>query len=71
MKALRVISPVLLLGWMALIFMLSAETSAESSQTSGSVITVLARFLYPGFENLSAADKAQLSAQANQLSARM
>lgn len=60
MKALRVISPVLLLGWMALIFMLSAETSAESSQTSGSVITVLARFLYPGFENLSAADKAQL-----------
>lgn len=40
-----------------MIFMFSAETSAESSVTSGGLITALAKIFYPGFENLAEAER--------------
>lgn len=60
MKAFRIITVILLAGWMAAIFILSAETAAESSATSGGVITALAKIFYPGFEHLDEAGRLQL-----------
>lgn len=56
---IRIVSFVLLLAVMIAIFLFSAETSAESSETSGKVIVTIAKILKPNFEELQPAEKEQ------------
>ncbi len=60
MKVFRIIITSLLIAWMALIFCLSAESAAESSGTSGRLITAVIRFFYSKFDEMSSADKLAL-----------
>ena len=62
-KFFRVFSALMLILWMYLIFSLSAETAAESSQTSGGIIQAIIKIFYADFENIS------LSHQQNIISA--
>ena len=54
------VSLCLLLFWMGVIFYLSAQTSAVSSNTSGRVITFLLKHFYPSFDTLSRLKRAAL-----------
>lgn len=58
LKIFRFVSAALLLGWMILIFVLSNETAAVSSQTSGGFSKALLSIFYPPFRDL-AADRRQ------------
>lgn len=58
----RIVSAVLLISVMVLIFILSAETADESSDTSGSLIAAVISFFTPDWESLSEIQRAQLIA---------
>lgn len=51
----RVIALVSLIGWMVLIFMLSAENAEQSSETSAGFIHRLFTLFYPDFRDMTAA----------------
>ncbi|MBR2489280.1 MAG: VanZ family protein [Clostridia bacterium] len=53
MKIFRITVTVLLVGWMILIFSLSAATASESSATSGGVIEFLAKIFIADFDEIS------------------
>ncbi|MBE6800961.1 MAG: VanZ family protein [Ruminococcaceae bacterium] len=53
MKTFRITVTVLLIGWMILIFSLSAATAAESSATSSGVIEFLAKIFIADFDEIS------------------
>lgn len=57
MKLFRITVTVLLIGWMILIFSLSAATAAESSATSGGIIEFLAEIFIADFDELSASEQ--------------
>lgn len=57
---LRTISIVLLVAWMALIFYLSSQPAEVSSETSGTVIEIIAEKFYPDFENLTEAEQQEV-----------
>ena len=42
----------LVLGWVALIFSMSAEPAIESTETSGNTLRAILNVIYPGFKNL-------------------
>lgn len=44
-----------LIGWMILIFSLSAETAEDSSQTSGGIVSFIINIFFPDFNELSEA----------------
>lgn len=60
MKIFRIIVTVLLVGWMVLIFSLSAATAAESSATSGGVIEILAKIFIADFDELSTSQQEEI-----------
>lgn len=60
LKFFRIITIILLIAWMVLIFALSAETAEISSGTSGRLITAVVRIFYSGFDELSAAEQAEI-----------
>jgi len=60
MKYLRIASIILLVLWMILIFSLSAQTAAESSGTSGRLITMIIRIIHSDFDSLSDAEQFQI-----------
>ena len=51
--ALRIISILLLIGWMGLIFYLSHQTADDSSLLSGSLIRKVASFIFPNLSSAS------------------
>lgn len=57
MKIFRIAATVLLVGWMILIFCLSAATASESSATSGGVIAFIARIFIPDFSGMATAEQ--------------
>lgn len=57
MKTFRITVTVLLIGWMVLIFSLSAATAAESSETSGGIIEFLAKIFIADFDELSVSEQ--------------
>lgn len=59
---LRILSILLLVAWMGLIFFLSGQTADASSQSSGSVIELIAEQIYPDFEELSQAEREEVVA---------
>ena len=59
-KFVRIISPVLLVGLMCVIFMLSHQPANESSQTSSSVIRFLAEIFIKDFEDLSTNEQLEI-----------
>lgn len=62
MKAIRTISVILLIGWMALIFSLSAQNAATSSNTSAGVISAVIRIFRDDFDSLSPAEQQDIIA---------
>ena len=50
----------LLVSWMVLIFVLSSQNSAESSDTSGGFIRSFLNIVYPEFKTLTQAEKLQM-----------
>lgn len=60
MKAIRIISPLLLISLMALIFFFSSQTADESSGTSGRIITFVLETVYPDFDGMDEFEQAQL-----------
>lgn len=62
MKTLRTVSVILLVSWMAVIFLLSNQTAAVSSDTSGGVIEFIIRIFNKNFDSLSDAEKLELIA---------
>lgn len=63
MKIVRGILWVAVAGWMAVIFFMSAKTSAQSSQISGSVIGAVVSVVVPGFDQMEEPDREALIAQ--------
>lgn len=57
MKIFRIAVTVLLVGWMILIFSLSAATATESSATSSSFIEILVRVFVWDFDNLNVSEQ--------------
>lgn len=53
LRTFRIAICLLLIGWMILIFSLSAETAETSSKTSGGFVSVIINILFPDFEELS------------------
>ncbi len=51
--ALRIISVLLLIGWMGLIFYLSHQTADDSSNLSGGLIRKVASFIFPNLSSAS------------------
>lgn len=49
-----VISWSLMILWMILIFVLSAQSADDSSSTSGNILTILLKVMYPGFKDMDA-----------------
>ncbi len=62
MKALRIISLILLIAWMIFIFSLSAQNAETSTQTSGGVISSIVRIFYPDFDKLSSEEQTEFIA---------
>lgn len=60
MKAIRIISPILLITLMALIFLFSSQTADESSDTSGRIISAVFEIVYPDFDELDSSQKTEL-----------
>ena len=56
----RIISFALLLFVMIAIFMFSTENASQSSETSGTIITAIAKIFNPEFENLDELQKEEL-----------
>ncbi len=56
----RTISVVLLILWMAVIFIMSAENGQESADTSSGVVYYIAKIITPNFEELSLAEQQQI-----------
>ena len=54
---LRILSVILLVSWMAFIFMFSSQNADVSSDTSGRIVKLVVEELYPDFENLSEAEQ--------------
>ncbi len=52
-KIKRIIFAVLLVGWMALIFIMSAQPAQQSSQLSGGLVSKIVSVLYPNYSDLS------------------
>lgn len=65
LKAFRFISVALLLGWMLMIFFLSNETAAVSSQTSGGFSKLLFSLLYPPFREMPSPEQQELVSGAS------
>lgn len=59
-KSFRVFVILLLLFWMGLIFFLSAQTAAESANTSSGLSRKIVSMLYPKFEDLSEAEQREI-----------
>ena len=59
-KAIRRISPILLVFCMILIFLLSAQEAKKSSQTSSELIRFLLNIIYPNFEALAESKQTEL-----------
>ena len=59
----RIILWTLTLTWMAVIYLLSAETMDESAQTSGQLIARLLHVFWQGFDTLDSASRASLVEQ--------
>ena len=57
----RWISLVLLVVWMCAIFALSAQTGSTSDKQSRGVAASLVGFVYPGFDDLSESQKAEIT----------
>ena len=60
MKFFRIAATVLLILWMIFIFSMSAQTSGESTETSGGAISIVLKLLYPGFQKLNEMQKQDL-----------
>ena len=60
MKIKRIISYIPLIIWMAVIFLFSAQTSENSSETSSLPAAILARIINPDFELLNETDQTAL-----------
>ncbi len=60
LKFFRIITVVALIGWMVLIFSLSAENAATSSGTSGRIIATVVRIFYSGFDELPITEQAEI-----------
>ena len=56
----RTASVVLLILWMAVIFIMSAENGQESTDTSDGVVYYIAKAITPGFESLSLAEQQEI-----------
>lgn len=67
LKLFRLASVAVLLGWMLLIFSLSNETAAISSQTSGGFSKLLLSLFYPPFNSLSPAQQQAFIAEISNL----
>ncbi len=52
-KIKRIIFAILLVGWMVLIFTMSAQPAEQSSQLSGGLVSRIVSALYPNFNDLS------------------
>ena len=52
LKIYRIVTVSLLVGWMVMVYSLSAQTATESSATSGSIIEFIAKVFYPHFNML-------------------
>ena len=59
-KAIRIAAPMLLVSWMVLIFVFSAQNATESSDTSGNFIHGFLNIVYPEFKTLTQAEKLQI-----------
>ena len=53
-KTYKITVFILLLGWMLMIFLLSAQNAEDSSETSGEVVSRFISFLFPNFDEFSA-----------------
>ena len=62
LKFIRIVSVVLLIACMVFVFCMSSQNADESSGTSGRVITLVLKLVYPNFEELSSEDVAELIA---------
>ena len=51
------ISWTLLVSWMILIFILSAQDADDSSETSGSILAAILNIIYPGFKLMNPIDR--------------
>ncbi len=60
MKAIRIISPLLLISLMAVIFFFSSQTAEQSSGTSGRIVTFVLETVHPDFEDMDDVQKAEL-----------
>ena len=60
LKAIRIISVILLVACMIFIFCMSAENSEKSSDTSGNIIITMLKIVYRDFDQLSAIEKEEL-----------
>lgn len=65
LRIFRFVSAGLLLGWMILIFALSNETAAVSSQTSGGFSKLLFSFFYPPFNDMSDLSQQEIISEAS------
>lgn len=54
LKYFRITVLLALIGWMILIFCLSAETAEVSSKTSGGIVSFIVKILIPSFDTMSA-----------------
>ena len=61
-KAVRIISAILLIAMMVVIYIFSSQNDMESSKTSGDFIEFLLSIFYPPFKNLSGAGKLEFIA---------
>ena len=52
-QAKRIFTTVLTVGWMAVIFLFSAQTGERSGDVSGGIVDLLLRTVYPGYETFS------------------
>ncbi|MBR0466631.1 MAG: VanZ family protein [Clostridia bacterium] len=57
---LRIVSVILLIATATAIFIFSSEPAKESKKTSGGVVRVICRVLYPDFENKTFIEKAEI-----------
>lgn len=57
---LSVVLVAMMLGWMLLIFSMSAEPAELSTETSGNTIRKVFNFIYPGFKDKSEIEKQEI-----------
>lgn len=60
LKFIRIVSVVLLIACMVFVFCMSSQNADESSGTSGRVITLVLKLVYPNFEEFTAQESLKL-----------